>query len=155
MTENLQQPVGESHHNLLVVEDSDTDFAVLKRFFKKLSFTNPVHRCYDGDDALDFLFHKGKYQSDSICLRPSLILLDLNLPGTDGKEVLAEIKNNDTLKTIPVVIFTTSSNPDDVNKCYEKGANNYIIKPMDLDEMSRTIKSLLEYWFEVSLLPSN
>ncbi len=155
MTENLKESMEEFHHGLLVVEDSDTDFVVLKRFLEKLSFTNPVYRCYDGDDALNYLFNEGKYQDDSTYPRPSLILLDLNLPGTDGKEVLAEIKSNDTLKTIPVVIFTTSSNPDDINKCYEKGANSYINKPMDLDEMSRIVKSLLEYWFKVSLFPSS
>ncbi|MBL1208929.1 response regulator [Geminocystis sp. GBBB08] len=155
MTDNLRESIQDSRYHLLVVEDSDTDFAVFSRFLQKLSFHNPVYRCYDGDDALDYLYHRGKYQNFSIFSRPSLILLDLNLPGTDGKEVLTEIKKNDFLKTIPVIIFTTSSNPDDIQTCYQKGANTYIIKPMDLNKMKIMIQSLLEYWFYVSILPSH
>lgn len=154
MGNNFTESIRELHQNLLVVEDSDTDFAVLERYLTKFSFNIPVYRCCDGDEALDYLCHEGEYEENHQHFpRPSLILLDLNLPGTDGKEVLTEIKNNHGLKTIPVVVFTTSSNPDDIKTCYEKGANTYIIKPMDLDKMKTTIQSLLDHWFKVSVLP--
>ena len=154
MTDNLSKYIRDSHHNLLIVEDSDADFSVLNRFLQKLSFNSPIHRCYDGEDALDYLYHKGNYQDNLAFPRPSLILLDLNLPGTDGKDVLEEIKQDENLKIIPVVVFTTSSNPQDVQACYQRGANNYILKPMDLSEMREKVESLLNYWFNVSTLPS-
>lgn len=154
MEPSLIQNLRDYEHNLLIVEDSDEDFEVLTRILKKLSFCSPLHRCCDGDDALDYLYRQGIYKNNSTYSLPSLILLDLNLPGTDGKEVLDEIKQHSHLKSIPIVVFTTSSNPNDIKTCYQRGANTYILKPMNLTEMKTKIEHFLDYWFTVSILPA-
>lgn len=84
---------------------------------------------------------------------PGLIVLDLNLPGTDGREVLRRIKQDDNLKMIPVVVFTTSNNPKDIEVCYRYGVNSYIVKPINFTQLKRDIQMLVEYWFEVTTLP--
>jgi CheY-like chemotaxis protein len=140
---------------LLLVEDSDEDFETFRRMMRKVSFTNPIYRCADGDEALDFLYHTGNYIDSAQAPRPAIILLDLNLPGTDGREVLAQIKQDDALKTIPVVVFTTSSNPKDIETCYRYGVSGYIIKPINISILTRTIQIFIEYWFEVVMLPEN
>lgn len=154
MPENINKYIRESHRNLLVVEDSDADFEVLTRVLKKLSFSYPIHRCCDGDEALDYLYHRENYRDILMYPQPDLVLLDLNLPGTDGKDILEEIKQDDKLKSIPIIIFSTSSNPQDIKACYQKGANNYLLKPMDFTSMKITVESLIKYWFEISLLPT-
>ena len=103
---------------LLVIEDSDEDFTALKRMVDKANISNPIYRCEDGEEAIDFLYHEGEYSDRHLAPRPALIVLDLNLPGTDGREVLAVLKQDRDLKMIPVVIFSTSSNSNDVDDCY-------------------------------------
>lgn len=146
MTSDLTQP-------LLVIEDSDEDFEALGRILRNSSISNPIYRCTDGDDALDFLYQTGEYTSSANTPRPAIILLDLNLPGTDGREVLEQIKQDDKLKIIPVVVFTTSSNPKDVEVCYQYGVNGYIVKPINIHKLMRTIQIVIDYWFEAVLLP--
>ena len=138
---------------LLVIEDSDEDFEAFGRIMRKSSVTNPIYRCIDGDDALDFLYHTGEYIDLAKAPRPSIILLDLNLPGTDGREVLEQLKQDDEFKTIPVVVFTTSSNPKDIEVCYQYGVNGYILKPIDVNKLTRTLQVFIDYWFEAVLLP--
>jgi CheY-like chemotaxis protein len=139
---------------LLVIEDSDEDYATLIRVIARVSTIEfKIYRCIDGDEALDFLNLEGKYSSIEELLRPSLIILDLNLPGTDGREVLAMIKHNENLKTIPVVILSTSSNPKDIAICYRSGANSYMLKPMKLDQMIDSVRMMLDYWFKATILP--
>ena len=139
--------------SLLIIEDSDEDFAALKRIMGKAKVTNSIYRCEDGEEALDFLYHEGIYEDVSLAPRPSLIILDLNLPGTDGKEVLATLKEDRDLKTIPVVIFSTSSNPKDINSCYSQGICGYIIKPMDINHLNQLVQTFLNYWFKTVELP--
>ena len=115
---------------LLIVEDSDEDYVVLERLMQQLSVKNPIYRCMDGDEALDFIFREGLYEDRSQTPRPAVILLDLNLPGTDGREVLEQVKSNQSVTDIPIVIFTSSHNPQDVEFCYHNGANGYLIKPL-------------------------
>jgi CheY-like chemotaxis protein len=138
--------------SLLVIEDSDEDFAAFERIARRSSIQNPIYRCSEGDEALAFLHQIAKADPSS-GNRPSMILLDLNLPGTDGREVLRQIKQDANLKTIPVVIFTTSSNPKDVEICYQRGVNGYLIKPIDVVQLKRTVQLFFEYWFGISLLP--
>ncbi|MBD2328070.1 response regulator [Alkalinema sp. FACHB-956] len=139
---------------LLVVEDSDEDFFTFERIMKK-TCTMPISvlRCEDGEEALDFLYKRGSYSDDADIQRPNLVILDLNLPGTDGREVLAQIKQDEDLKTIPVVVFTTSSNPKDVDFCYRHYANSYVLKPMNIDRMKELLPMLMDYWFETVFLP--
>ena len=140
-------------HPLLVIEDSDEDFAALARIITKAKISSPVYRCEDGESALEFLHHQGEYQDQYLAPRPSLIVLDLNLPGTDGKEVLTEIKQDENLQTIPVVILSTSSNPKDVDACYRHGVSGYMVKPMGVERLNQLVKTFLEYWFNTVELP--
>jgi CheY-like chemotaxis protein len=140
---------------LLVVEDSNEDFEALQRYFKKNPLSIPIYRCVNGDEALAFLFRTGNYTDSQNTPRPGLILLDLNLPGMDGREVLETIKKDENLKLIPVVIFTTSSNPKDIETCYRQGVNSYIVKPMDATKLKRNIQILIDYWFDAAVLPTN
>lgn len=147
-------PISTSQFTLLIIEDSDEDFAAFERIARRSSIQNPIYRCSEGDEALAFLRQIALANSVTMS-RPSIILLDLNLPGTDGREVLRQIKQDENLKTIPVVVFTTSSNPRDVETCYRQGVNGYLIKPIDVVQLKRTIQLFFEYWFGVSLLPSS
>jgi CheY-like chemotaxis protein len=144
--ETLSQPI-------LLVEDSPEDFETTERAFRRSGLKNPIYRCADGDEALDFLHRRGQYSEPDKAPRPGVILLDLNLPGTDGREVLSEIKNDPDLKQIPVIVLTTSKDERDVEVCYRCGANSYIQKPVDLDGFMKAIERLNDYWFEVVILP--
>ncbi len=139
--------------SLLVVEDSDEDFEAFCRGWHQSTATNAIHRCTNGDEALDFLRRTGKYTRSHPLVQPGLILLDLNLPGTDGREVLTEIKQDENLRSIPVVVFTTSSNPKDLEICYQQGVNSYIIKPIDVTKLMNIINLIVKYWLEVNSLP--
>lgn len=140
---------------LLVVEDSDEDFTTLQRLLQKQPVKpGPVYRCSDGDEALDFLYRQGHYTDPQASPRPVAVLLDLNLPGTDGRDVLRQIKQDEKLKKIPIVIFSTSDDPVDVEYCYRSGANGYLVKPMDLSALQRTIDALARYWLAANLPPA-
>lgn len=138
---------------ILLVEDSPEDFEATRRALNKSGLKNPIYRCADGDEALDFLYRRGEYGDAAKAPRPGIILLDLNLPGTDGREVLSEIKKDDLLKQIPVIVLTTSTDDRDVDACYRAGANSYIQKPVDMDGFIRAIERLNDFWFEVVILP--
>lgn len=146
--------IGNFAEPLLVVEDSDEDFEALSRIMKKQCVINPVFRCTDGDDALEFLYHTGTYTNNEKFPRPSLILLDLNLPGTDGREVLKQIKQDQKLKYIPVVVFTTSSNPKDIEICYGYCVASYMLKPIDINRLVETIQTFITYWLDIVILPN-
>jgi CheY-like chemotaxis protein len=138
------------YNPLLVAEDSDEDFVTLQRLMQRMQVQNPIHRCTDGDSVLDFL-QSGTEESQPA--RPSVILLDLNLPGTDGRDVLEQLKQDESLREIPVVVFTTSSNPKDIEFCYQKGANGYLIKPMNAQALQRTVQAFVNYWLESNTPP--
>ena len=140
---------------LLVIEDSNEDFEAFQRYVRRSPLTIPIYRCIDGDDALAFLYRTGRYADPQSAPRPGLILLDLNLPGTDGREVLRKIKQDETLKILPVVVFTTSNNPKDIETCYRQGINSYIVKPMDFDRLKHSIEILIDYWFDTTILPTD
>lgn len=139
---------------LLIVEDSNEDFEALQRFLRRSSLTIPIQRCTNGDQALELLYQIDNQENRSGTPLPGLIVLDLNLPGTDGREVLRRIKLDENLKTIPIVVFTTSNNPQDIEACYRHGVNSYIIKPINFAQLKRDIQTLIDYWFEVTTLPS-
>ncbi|RAM52235.1 MAG: response regulator [Hapalosiphonaceae cyanobacterium JJU2] len=136
---------------LLVVEDSNEDFRILQRLMRRMAVQNPIHRCTSGDEVLDYLYQEGK-NIDGLS-RPSVILLDLNLPGIDGRDILEQLKQDKTFREIPIVIFTTSSNPKDIEFCYQKGANGYLVKPMDVQELQKTIQAFVDYWLQVNISP--
>ena len=138
---------------ILLVEDSPEDFEATLRAFRKSGLKNTVMRCEDGDEALDYLYRRGEYADPASSPRPGVILLDLNLPGTDGRQVLNEIKGSEHLRDIPVVVLTTSADERDITACYRAGANSYIQKPVDIDGFMKAIERLNGYWFEVVILP--
>ncbi len=139
--------------SLLIVEDSRTDFALLAKTLKRLNFVYPIHHVVNGNEALDFLYRRGSYQELLTTPLPVAILLDLNLPGMGGKECLRIIKQDQTLKMIPTIILSSSSDPRDVNYCYQYGANSYIVKSTIVQDYRRTIE-VFTNWLDVSLLPS-
>ncbi len=145
--------IGKISQPLLIIEDSDEDFEALYRVIQKQAIINPIFRCIDGEEGLDFLYHTGDYSDMEKFPRPALILLDLNLPGTDGIEVLIQIKHDQQLETIPVVIFTTSSNLNDIEVCYRNYAASYILKPIDIRKLVETIQVLITYWLDTVILP--
>ncbi|QDV84124.1 response regulator [Stieleria sp.] len=142
-----------SNQPILIVEDSPEDFEATVRALRSSGLRNSLYRCSDGDEALDYLHRRGDYASADTAPRPGIILLDLNLPGTDGREVLEEIKQDPELKKIPVVVLTTSTDERDIEACYEFGANSYIQKPVDLAGFVNAIQRLKDYWFRIVVFP--
>jgi CheY-like chemotaxis protein len=138
---------------ILLVEDSPEDYEATDRAFRRAGLSNPIHRCSDGDEALDYLYQRGRYAEPAAAPRPGIILLDLNLPGTDGREVLEVVKGDADLKRIPVIVLTTSSDERDIDACYRAGANSYVQKPVDLEGFMKAVERLKGYWFEVVILP--
>lgn len=135
---------------ILVVEDSPGDARLVEEAFKEGKVYNRLHVVTDGVQAMQFLRREGAYDSVP---RPDLILLDLNLPKKDGREVLAEIKADATLRRIPVVILTTSQAEEDILRTYDLHANSYITKPVDVDQFFRAIRLIEDYWLTVVALP--
>jgi CheY-like chemotaxis protein len=138
---------------LLVAEDSDEDFEMLHLLMQQMQVRNPVYRFKNGDQVLDFLYREGEYQAET-CPLPSVILLDLNLPGTDGREILEQLKQDEGLREIPIVVFTTSSSPQDIEFCYQSGANGYLVKPVDALELEKRVEAFVEFWLEANTPPS-
>jgi two-component system, chemotaxis family, response regulator Rcp1 len=135
---------------ILLVEDSPGDVRLTREALKDAKVYINLHVVSDGIEAMDFLHREGEYADVP---RPDLILLDLNLPRKDGRQVLEEIKGAPSLKTIPVVILTTSSSDEDVMRSYQFHANCYISKPVDLDGFLKVIKSIDNFWLSIVKLP--
>ena len=135
---------------ILLVDDDMGDVILTREALKQVKAVNPLHVARDGYEALSFLRREKGFESAP---RPDLILLDLNMPRMDGRELLAEIKSDEDLSTIPVVILTTSDNELDVETTYRLHANGYITKPVDLKGFVTVVQSLNDYWFGVVRLP--
>jgi CheY-like chemotaxis protein len=137
---------------ILLVEDNPGDAKLAQEALKDSKIQNCLHRAADGAEALDFLRKRGAHAKAP---RPDLILLDLNLPKKDGREVLAEIKADPDLKSIPVVILTTSKAEEDIVRTYNLHANCYITKPLDLEQFLKVVKGIEEFWLTIVKLPPN
>jgi chemotaxis family two-component system response regulator Rcp1 len=135
---------------VLLVEDSPGDVRLTKEAFKDAKVHIKLHVASDGAEAMAFLGREGKHENAP---RPDLILLDLNLPKKDGREVLEEIKESPSLKSIPVVVLTTSASEEDILRSYLLHANCYITKPVDLDGFLKVVKSIDNFWLSVVKLP--
>jgi len=136
---------------ILLVEDNPGDARLAKEALKDSKLMNTLNIAEDGVEAMNFLHQTGKY---SKMPRPDLIILDLNLPKKDGREVLAEIKTDDDLKRIPVVILTISKAEEDILKSYNLHANCFITKPLDLDQFMKVVKSIEDFWLTIVKLPN-
>jgi CheY-like chemotaxis protein len=135
---------------ILLVEDNEGDVGLVEEVFEESKMRNKLHVAEDGEEAIQFLQKKGKFKDVP---RPDIILLDLNLPKKDGREVLADIKSDDDFKRIPVVILTTSHAEEDIIKMYDLHANSYITKPVDFDQFIKVIRTIEDFWLEVVKLP--
>jgi len=140
-------------NSILIVEDNEDDFYITERTFSKAGLMNSLVRAKSGDEALDFLFFREAYANNTAADLPGIILLDLKLPGVSGREVLSEIKADPRLKKIPVVVLTGSEDPEDIDRCYQAGANGYISKPVNVENFILAIIRLEDYWFQVNVLP--
>lgn len=136
---------------ILLVEDNEADIRLTQEGIKETKIHNNLHVVRDGEEAMDFLYKRGDYRD---AVTPELILLDLNLPKKDGREVLKEIKNDDALSHIPVVILTTSEAEKDIVKSYKLHANCYVTKPMGIDQFVEVIKAIEDFWFSIVKLPT-
>jgi CheY-like chemotaxis protein len=137
--------------DILLVEDNPGDVRLTKEALKEAKIRNVLHVVADGVEAMDFLRKTGGYSDVPL---PDLIMLDLNLPRKDGREVLAEIKGDTGLRRIPVVVLTTSSAEEDILKAYDLHANCFITKPVDFIQFARVIKSIEDFWFTIVKLPT-
>jgi len=135
---------------ILFIEDNEDDTMLTIRALKKSGFANKLYHVKDGAEALDFLYCRGAYASRNIQENPKLILLDLKMPKVSGTELLVKIKSDPNIKSIPVVILTSSKEDPDIKKCYDLGANSYIVKPVDGDKFFQSIKELGMYWMILS-----
>lgn len=135
---------------VLLVEDSEADAVMVKETLLDSKLKMNLNVVHDGVEAMHYLQRKGKYQQQRT---PDLIILDLNLPKKDGREVLAEIKEDDRIKQIPVVVLTTSSAEEDIVRSYKLHANCYITKPLDFDQFAKIVASIESFWFTIAKLP--
>ncbi|WP_194975816.1 response regulator [Aquiflexum lacus] len=135
--------------HILLVEDNDGDVLLTLEAFEESKFHTHVSVARNGQEALDFLHKKGEFSNAQ---RPDLILLDINIPIFNGLEVLEEIKQNESLKKIPVIMLTTSSNQKDIDMAYKKYCNSYVKKPMEMDDFMEAIQKIEEFWLQLSVL---
>ncbi len=135
---------------ILLVEDNPADVRLTVEGLKEAKVANKLHAIMDGRKALDFLFHRGEYVDAP---RPDVVLLDLNLPGVDGRTILKQIKEDPILRVIPVFVITSSEAEADIIKSYEFHANCFISKPIDFEGFLKVVHSIEDFWFEVVKLP--
>lgn len=136
---------------VLLVDDNQDDIDLMKEALKDAKVTLSLHEAYNGIQALDFLYRRNGFETAP---RPDLVLLDLNMPRKDGREVLAEIKRDPALADIPVVVLTTSKSDQDILETYKSHANCYITKPVDFNEFIKVTRSIEHFWLTVVMLPS-
>src|SRR5437667_12220855 len=136
---------------ILLIEDNPNDVELTRQTLKRGKVLNNLSVIQDGHEAMNYLRRMGKYESAT---RPDLILLDLNLPKKDGREVLEEIKGDESLRAIPVVVLTTSNRVEDVLRSYNKHANCYLVKPVEWEEFTKLVKSIEDFWISIVKLPN-
>ncbi len=137
---------------ILMADDDDDDFMLTQKALKESRLLNTLIRVQDGEELMDYLHHRGDY-NDKNAPRPGVILLDLNMPRKDGREALKEIKSDESLRNIPVVVFTTSKAEEDIYKTYQLGVNSFITKPVTFENLTNVMRALGNYWFEIVELP--
>ena len=146
----LRQPVP-----ILMAEDDEDDRLLAQDAFNESCLTNPLFFVKDGEELLDYLYHRGRYVAAEQFPLPGLILLDLNMPKKDGREALQEIKADANLKHIPIVILTTSQEEEDIIRSYSLGVSSFVTKPVTFEQLVEVIQCIGHYWFEIVVLPSD
>lgn len=138
---------------ILMAEDDPDDRMLTKDALQEARLANDMYFVEDGEELMDYLYHRGKYADPKSSPLPGLILLDLNMPRKDGREALKEIKGDHELRQIPIVILTTSKAEEDILRSYDLGVNSFIIKPVTFEALVDVMKTLAKYWFEIVELP--
>jgi CheY-like chemotaxis protein len=136
---------------ILLVEDNPDDIVITKRALAKGRIRNKLYVVHDGEEAIDFFKKRGKHKNAP---KPTLVLLDLKMPRLDGFEVLKEVKSDENLKSIPIIVLTSSERDKDIDLAYKLGCNSYIIKPVNFDNFIKTIISIKYYWLTISKIPA-
>ncbi len=143
------------HPPIVIVEDSDEDFDIVQLLLVSIGVENPLWRCATSAEAIEMFHRLGRRDpSGPAEPLPALMLLDLNLPGIDGRDLLQRFRHDDRLRIVPVVILSTSANPRDIRFCYDAGANAYMVKPVDLDRLERMLRALVDFWLHAAVLPA-
>lgn len=138
---------------ILLAEDDEDDYLLIVDALKESRIANTIYWVKDGEELMDYLLRQGAYEDPLKSPKPCIILLDLNMPKKDGREALREIKSHPKLRSIPVIVLTTSSMDEDVIVSYELGVNSYIRKPVKFQDFITVVKTLGKYWFEIVELP--
>jgi len=149
----VQQQNSLNVHIILLAEDDPEDRFLTSRALEKNRSKHQLFTVENGRQLLDYLDGNNDYEDRGRYPMPSLILLDLNMPGVDGREALREIRNNPSYSSIPVIMLTTSESREDISNCYELGANSYMCKPTDFTDLMSHLEALTQYWFETVELP--
>lgn len=136
---------------IILVEDNVDDAALTKRAFQKNNISNNFIHLKNGEEALEFIFEGASYEGKVFSVKPKIILLDLKMPKVNGMEVLEKIKSHPDTKNIPVVVLTSSAEDPDIKKCYELGANSYIVKPVEFEKFTKTVTDLGLYWLVLNI----
>ncbi|MDY6802361.1 MAG: response regulator [Cyanobacteriota bacterium] len=138
---------------ILVADDDPDDRLMMREALEDSRLANDLYFVEDGEELMEYLCRRGKYENQEDSPRPKLLLLDLNMPRKDGREALKEIKSNPKLRQIPVVVLTTSKAEEDIYRTYDLGVNSFISKPVTFDSLVELMKHLGKYWFEIVALP--
>jgi CheY-like chemotaxis protein len=148
--------VSDSHNAIVILmaDDDEDDRMLTADALQDSKLANTFTTVNDGEELMDYLHRRGKYAPPAIAPRPGLVLLDLNMPKMDGREALREMKSDPELRSIPVVVLTTSKAEEDIERTYNLGANSFIVKPVTFETLAESLRVLTEYWFEVVRLPS-
>lgn len=134
---------------VLIAEDDADDRFLLQNAFEEMGYSDKLEFVENGVELMDFLENNSTHSNST----PGFILLDLNMPKKDGREVLKELKQHEDYKTIPVVVFSTTKNETEVKRCYELGANTYVVKPVSYDALLKFVENIRSYWFNVATIP--
>jgi len=138
---------------ILLAEDDRGDQELTRRALEGGKIRNDLRVVEDGEEALAYLYRRGKYKDPATSPRPDLLLLDLNLPRVDGRQVLKKVRSDSNLRPMAVVVLTTSRQEEDILRSYELGCNSFITKPVGMDQFIQVIQALEEYWFQIVVLP--
>lgn len=150
MTPELIRPI-----TILMADDDSEDRMLAKEALDESRLATKINFVEDGQELMDYLFNKGKFSDVNKYPKPGIILLDLNMPKKDGREALKEIKAEKTLRSIPVIVLTTSKAEEDIIRTYALGVNSFITKPVSFDGLVDVMKTIGKYWFEIVELPDN
>lgn len=138
---------------ILIAEDDEDDRLLMRDAFAECRLSNPLFFVRDGEELLDYLYHRGDYAATEQFPPPGLILLDLNMPKKDGREAIEDIKADANLRQIPIVILTTSQEEEDILRSYALGVSSFIAKPVTFEQLVDVIRCIGQYWFEIVVLP--